>query len=231
VRRSGAAERPRTPFALVLAACLLVLVALPSSTSVRLLGVTQDCSVAVVGGGPGFCVLPQGQPLQLTVGNHDTCCTTYWTAYSLTDLGSDTIMDGSGNKFTADHFQFAQLNFTATSAHPVTITQTGTHYAASIVDSGGASGSDTVRLGGTDSAGHVMYTDMWGTVNDLSTPIWFLCIFDASWASTFANQFNISGCSMQVTVYAVKVTDSDPTSGQTATPLKIPNGKLTVTSQ
>lgn len=214
----------------VLIGILLVFVSIPAASPIRLLSAV-DCSVTAVGSGPGFCVVQQGQPIHLTVGT-TACCPTYFNAAGLTYLDTENVRDGSGNTFTVQHLRFTSLSLIADSSNPVTITQPGTHYTANLTDSGPASGGqDSVVLGGTDPAGNPMYTDMWGTVNDLRVWWWFACQANLSWGTSFLPPGGSwTGCHIDVSVYAIKVTDSNPAAGQKSTPLKIPNGHLTVTS-
>lgn len=228
LRRAPVGRRVRLTYCLV--GLLLVFVSVPAGSPIRLLAAV-DCSTTAVGSGPGFCVVQQGQPIHLTVGT-TSCCPTYFNAAGLTYVGTENVRDGSGNTFNVQHLRFTSLTLLADSTNPVNITQPGTHYNATLTDPGPpGGGQDAVVLGGIDSLGHPMYTDMWGTVNDLRVLWWFACQANLAWGTSFLPPGGTwAGCHIDVSVYAIKVTDSDPASGQLSTPLKIPNGHLTVTS-
>lgn len=161
----------------------------------------------------GFCVVPT--PFKIYFGDEDPFFDDYeWHAYSFTDLGTVTITLSDGTRKTLNHYRFRRL---VVDEH-ILIDEKRTDHNLQITAPG------PIELGGTNSAGQDMWTDVWGTNLQFQ---WGTCGFTWTWVPDNIG-LNISGCWLRMDAYAITAYNPQPVTGDRDNPVYLPDATLRV---
>ncbi|GAA4425277.1 hypothetical protein ACFQV2_29550 [Actinokineospora soli] len=159
----------------------------------------------------GFLTMPRDKPLRVTASGG--------YAASIQYKGMETVVDANGVSFQAAHYTFRALTL-----DNLRITDTAhTDYSLALSSSG------TSQLGGTNSAGQQMQTDLWALNLYASHPL-LLCALPAQWLLDFGISLSVHLCDVKMDLYALKAFNPTPSSGRD-NPVRLPGATLTVTSK
>ncbi|MBM7772793.1 hypothetical protein JOD54_002997 [Actinokineospora baliensis] len=159
----------------------------------------------------GFLTTPKDKPLKVTA--------SAGYAASIQYKGTETVVDANGVSFQAAHYTFRALTL-----DNLTISDgSRTNYALTLGSSG------TTQLGGTNSAGQQMQTDLWANNLYASSPL-LLCALPAAWLLSLGISLSVHLCDVRMDLYALKAFNPSPTSGRD-NPVRLPGASLTVTSK
>ncbi|GAA3009322.1 hypothetical protein [Actinokineospora diospyrosa] len=159
----------------------------------------------------GFLTTPKDKPLKVTA--------RAGYAASIQYKGTETIVDANGVSFQAAHYTFRALTL-----DDLTISDgSRTNYALTLGSSG------TTQLGGTNSAGQQMQTDLWANNLYASSPL-LLCVLPAAWLLSLGISLSVHLCDVRMDLYALKAFNPSPTSGRD-NPVRLPGASLSVTSK
>ncbi|GAA3055348.1 hypothetical protein [Actinokineospora globicatena] len=159
----------------------------------------------------GFLTTPKDKPLKVTASSG--------YAASIQYKGTETVVDANGVSFQAAHYTFRALTL-----DDLTISDGSRSTYALTLGSPG-----TTQLGGTNSTGQQMQTDLWANNLYASSPL-LLCALPAAWLLSLGLSLSVHLCDVRMDLYALKAFNPSPTSGRD-NPVRLPSASLSVTSK